>query len=51
MAEYQKTDHLFKELIANGEDKTYVSIMSTPDENWIKLVMRQTNEGTEALEE
>lgn len=25
--------------------------MSTPDENWIKLVMRQTNEGTEALEE
>lgn len=38
VAEYQKMDHIFKELIANGEDKTYISIIKTQDKktvyNW-----------------
>lgn len=44
MAEYQKTDHIFKELIVKGEDKTCVSIMRTPGKSWIKLVKMWTNE-------
>lgn len=51
MAEYQKMDHIFKELIANGEDKMYRSIMRTPGKNWIKLVKMWTNKVTRALEE
>lgn len=29
MAEYQQMEHIFKELIANWEGKTYISIIKT----------------------
>lgn len=49
-AECQMMGHIFKELMANGEDKTRMSIIRAQGENWIELVKMWTKKVSWVLE-